>query len=104
MLWQSQSVYRGKPANASSGQSTGSRVNRGRRTARNWLFPIQPSFQDLASRFAAYESTSGAVLYTIREGEKVVDVLALRKLPPYDYGDLHDLLGGPSDSETPENS
>ncbi len=43
------------------------------------------------------------VLYTIREEEKVVDVLALRKRPPYDYGDLHDLLGDPSDFETPEN-
>jgi mRNA interferase RelE/StbE len=33
------------------------------------------------------------VVYAISEAEKVVDVLALRKRPPYDYGDLGRLLG-----------
>ena len=32
------------------------------------------------------------VLYTIHEAHKVVDVLAIRKRPPYDYGDLGNLL------------
>jgi mRNA interferase RelE/StbE len=34
------------------------------------------------------------VLYTITEAEKTVDVLAVRKRPPYDYGDLEELLKG----------
>jgi mRNA interferase RelE/StbE len=29
----------------------------------------------------------------VTEAEKVVDVLAMRKRPPYDYGDLGELLG-----------
>ena len=32
------------------------------------------------------------VLYAIAEAEKAVDVLAIRKRPPYDYGDLAQLL------------
>lgn len=32
------------------------------------------------------------VVYTITEAEQVVDVLAVRKRPPYDYGDLEALL------------
>jgi mRNA interferase RelE/StbE len=32
------------------------------------------------------------IVYTITEAEQVVDVLALRKRPPYDYGDLATLL------------
>jgi len=32
------------------------------------------------------------ILYTIHEEQKIVDVLAIRKRPPYDYGDLGDLL------------
>lgn len=32
------------------------------------------------------------VIYAITEAEKFVDVLAVRKRPPYDYGDLEDLL------------
>ncbi len=35
------------------------------------------------------------VLYAIVEAEKAVDVLAVRKRPPYDYGDLAQLLTGP---------
>lgn len=34
------------------------------------------------------------VLYAVTEAEKVIDVLAVRKRPPYDYGDLNQLLEG----------
>ena len=32
------------------------------------------------------------IVYTIHEPEYHVDVLAVRKRPPYDYGDLQELL------------
>ena len=32
------------------------------------------------------------IVYAVTEAEKVVDVLAVRKRPPYDYGDLGELL------------
>jgi mRNA interferase RelE/StbE len=32
------------------------------------------------------------VLYTITEEDKVIDILAVRKRPPYDYRDLEKLL------------
>lgn len=32
------------------------------------------------------------VVYTVQETEKLIDVLAVRKRPPYDYGDLAELL------------
>jgi mRNA interferase RelE/StbE len=32
------------------------------------------------------------VVYAVADAEKVVDVLAVRKRPPYDYGDLESLL------------
>lgn len=32
------------------------------------------------------------VLYSISEADLIVDVLAVRKRPPYDYGDLEQLL------------
>lgn len=32
------------------------------------------------------------VLYAITEAEETVDVLAVRKRPPYDYGDLEEML------------
>lgn len=34
------------------------------------------------------------ILYAITEAEQIVDVLAVRKRPPYDYGDLDELLTG----------
>jgi mRNA interferase RelE/StbE len=43
------------------------------------------------------------ILYTIREADKVVDILAVRKRPPYDYGDLQELLRGVSEGELPDN-
>ncbi len=32
------------------------------------------------------------IVYAITEAEQIVDVLAVRKRPPYDYGDLESLL------------
>ena len=32
------------------------------------------------------------IVYSISESEKIIDVLAIRKRPPYDYGDLGKLL------------
>lgn len=32
------------------------------------------------------------IVYAISEEERAVDVLAVRKRPPYDYGDLADLI------------
>jgi mRNA interferase RelE/StbE len=32
------------------------------------------------------------IVYGITEEDKVVDVLAVRKRPPYDYGDLEELI------------
>jgi mRNA interferase RelE/StbE len=32
------------------------------------------------------------VIYVVSEADGVVDVFAVRKRPPYDYGDLSDLL------------
>lgn len=34
------------------------------------------------------------VVYAVTEDDKLVDVLAVRRRPPYDYGDLHELLQG----------
>jgi mRNA interferase RelE/StbE len=36
------------------------------------------------------------VVYMISEADLVVDILAVRKRPPYDYRDLEALLEGPS--------
>lgn len=32
------------------------------------------------------------IVYAVTEADRVVDVLAVRKRPPYDYGDLESLL------------
>jgi mRNA interferase RelE/StbE len=37
---------------------------------------------------------SDSEILPITEAEKTVDVLAVRKRPPYDYGDLEELLKG----------
>ena len=36
---------------------------------------------------------SGYAVYVVPEEFKAVDVVAARKRPPYDYGDLAELLG-----------
>ena len=33
------------------------------------------------------------IVYVVSDGEAMVDVIAVRKRPPYDYGDLAELLG-----------
>ena len=38
------------------------------------------------------------IVYAVTETDKAVDVLAVRKRPPYDYGDLGHLLEEASDS------
>jgi mRNA interferase RelE/StbE len=38
------------------------------------------------------------VVYAVTEADKTVDVIAVRKRPPYDYGDLGHLLEEASDS------
>jgi mRNA interferase RelE/StbE len=38
------------------------------------------------------------VVYAIDETEQTIDVLAVRKRPPYDYGDLQELIAGISPS------
>jgi mRNA interferase RelE/StbE len=35
------------------------------------------------------------VVYTITDADHAVDVVAVRKRPPYDYGDLQELLADP---------
>lgn len=32
------------------------------------------------------------IIYAVNDAEKTVDVIAVRKRPPYDYGDLADLI------------
>jgi mRNA interferase RelE/StbE len=34
------------------------------------------------------------ILYAITQAEEIIDVLAVRKRPPYDYGDLEEMLSG----------
>jgi len=33
------------------------------------------------------------IVYAVSKTEKIVDILAIRRRPPYDYGDLAELLG-----------
>ena len=33
------------------------------------------------------------IVYAVSEADRIVDILAVRKRPPYDYGDLGRLLG-----------
>jgi len=37
------------------------------------------------------------LIYAISEADRIVDVLAVRKRPPYDYGDLATLLSASDD-------
>ena len=39
-----------------------------------------------------YRLEKWRIVYAITEADKVIDVLAVRKRPPYDYGDLERLL------------
>jgi mRNA interferase RelE/StbE len=44
------------------------------------------------SQLYRYRLENWRIVYSITESEKVVDILAIRKRPPYDYGDLQKLL------------
>ena len=49
--------------------------------------------EDLACEVRRLRIHNWRVVYRITEEEKAVDVVAVRKRPPYDYGDLAELLG-----------
>lgn len=62
-----------------------------------WLISL---VQPTASRFAPdldcelwrFRLGRWRVVYAITEEDQIMDVLAVRKRPPYDYGDLDELL------------
>jgi len=39
-----------------------------------------------------YRLDNWRIVYSITQSEKTIDILAVRKRPPYDYGDLQKLL------------
>lgn len=43
-------------------------------------------------QFYRYRLDNWRIVYSITESDKVIDILAIRKRPPYDYGDLQKLL------------
>lgn len=47
---------------------------------------------DLAVEARRVRLDAWRIVYAILEADKLVDVLAVRKRPPYDYGDLLELL------------
>jgi mRNA interferase RelE/StbE len=47
---------------------------------------------DIAVELRRLRLDKWRVLYAITEADKTVDVLAVRKRPPYDYGDLEELI------------
>jgi mRNA interferase RelE/StbE len=47
---------------------------------------------DLACEVRRLRLDRWRVVYAITEADELVDVLAVRKRPPYDYGDLESLL------------
>ena len=49
--------------------------------------------EDLAREVRRLRLDNWRIVYVISEHEKAVDVIAVRKRPPYDYGDLGELLG-----------
>ena len=52
----------------------------------------QLQFNDPDRQLFRLRMDNWRVVYAITETEKVIDVLAVRKRPPYDYGDLEQLL------------
>jgi mRNA interferase RelE/StbE len=66
-------------------------------------FPDPDQFPGLGVEVRRLRLDKWRVLYSIREEEKVVDVLAIRKRPPYDYGDLQELLGYTGETDAPDN-
>ena len=49
---------------------------------------------DIAVELRRLRLNKWRVLYAITEADKPVDVFAVRKRPPYDYGDLEELIEG----------
>ena len=49
---------------------------------------------DIAVELRRLRLNKWRVLYAITEADKTVDVFAVRKRPPYDYGDLEELIEG----------
>ncbi len=47
---------------------------------------------DIAVELRRLRLNKWRVLYAVTETDKAVDVLAVRKRPPYDYGDLEELI------------
>ena len=49
--------------------------------------------EDAAREVRRLRLDNWRIVYVISEHEKAVDVIAVRKRPPYDYGDPGELLG-----------
>jgi mRNA interferase RelE/StbE len=47
---------------------------------------------DLESEVRRLRLDRWRIIYAVTEADEIVDVLAIRKRPPYDYGDLESLL------------
>ena len=47
---------------------------------------------DLESELHRLRLDRWRIVYAITEGDNAVDILAVRKRPPYDYGDLAELI------------
>jgi mRNA interferase RelE/StbE len=54
----------------------------------------QLDFPDLEPELHRLRLGRWRIVYAVWEREQAVDVLAVRKRPPYDYGDLESLLAG----------
>lgn len=52
----------------------------------------QLDFSEFAGELRRLRLDNWRILYAVSETDRVVDVLAVRKRPPYDYGDLTALL------------
>lgn len=52
----------------------------------------QLQFSNLDRQLFRIRLDNWRIVYAVSEGEKAIDVLAVRKRPPYDYGDLAQLL------------
>jgi mRNA interferase RelE/StbE len=49
--------------------------------------PIEAKYEIRRLRLAKWR-----IVYVVQESERMIDVLAVRKRPPYDYGDLELML------------
>lgn len=50
--------------------------------------------EDLSHELRRLRIDRWRIVYAVTEADGIVDVLAVRKRPPYDYGDLAELLAG----------